>query len=662
MKIASARAASRPGSAAGTPPDMRARETPSGETASGLVHLRLLGTTDIHVNLLAYDYYADKPNDTIGLARTASLIEELRAEAANTILFDNGDLLQGTPMGDFIACGRGMENGDIHPIMKGMNVLGYECSTLGNHEFNYGLAFMDKVLDGASFPFVCANLIRGTQFADDPRADALYLEPYVILDREVRNPAGETFPLRIGVIGFVPPQIMVWDSKNLSGQVVVRDIVGAARAWVPEMKAAGADIVVALSHSGIDGREALMMENASLFLAGVEGIDAIFAGHQHLVFPGGTDFDDIPGVDVNRGTLLGKPAVMAGFWGSHVGVIDLFLERTPEPTGGRWRVAASRSEARSIYRRADEEVVALVADDRRVTAAIHADHEATLDYIRRPVGRTVAPLFSYFSLVADDPSVQIVSDAQAWYMRALLKETKFRDMPLLSATAPFKVGGRGGPDYYTDVAAGAIAIKNVSDLYLYPNTMRAVEVSGRQVRNWLEMSAGIYNRIRPGESDQPLINPHFPAFNFDVIDGVTYAIDVSQPARYDAAGNLVDENAGRIVDLCFEGEPIDPDRKFIVATNNYRAGGGGNFPEINDDVTVFAAPDANRDALVHYIIDQGTIDPAADGNWRLAPLPGTSVLFESGPRGRAFLALVKGASIEPAGEGKDGFALYRLWL
>jgi 2',3'-cyclic-nucleotide 2'-phosphodiesterase/3'-nucleotidase len=658
MKIAPVRAAPRPGSARNEVPGVHGEGAPSGKATSGPVHLRLLGTTDIHVNLLAYDYYADRPNDTIGLARTASLIETLRAEAANTILFDNGDLLQGTPMGDFIACERGMKEGDVHPIMKGMNVLGYACSTLGNHEFNYGLAFMDKVLAGANFPFVCANLIRGTQLADDPRADELYLRPYVVIDRQVRDAAGGTFPLRVGVIGFVPPQIIVWDSKNLSGRVTTRDIVEAARAWVPEMKAAGADIVVALSHSGIDGREAPMMENASLFLAGVEGIDAIFTGHQHLVFPGGADFDGIADVDVDKGTLMGKPAVMAGFWGSHVGMIDLFLERAC----GAWRVAASRSEVRPVYRRTDEGVEPLVRDDRRVTAALRADHKATLDYIRQPVGRTVSPLFSYFSLVADDPSVQIVNDAQKWYMRALLKETRWRDLPLLSATAPFKVGGRGGPDYYTNVAAGAIAIKNVSDLYLYPNTMRAVEVSGRQVRNWLEMSAGIYNRIRSGEEDQPLINPHFPAFNFDVIDGVTYAIDVSQSARYDAAGNLIDENASRIVDLSFDGEPVDPDRKFIVATNNYRAGGGGNFPEINDDVTVFVAPDANRDALVHYIIDQGTIDPAADGNWRLAPLPGTSALFESGPKGRALMPLVKDARLESAGEGKDGFALYRLWL
>ena len=209
-------------------------------------------TTDIHVNVLPYDYYADKPNDTMGLSRTASLIDAMRKEATNSMLIDNGDLLQGNPMGDYIAYEKGMKDGDLHPVMKGMNLLGYECSTLGNHEFNYGLSFLDKVLAGANFPFVCANLIRGTELAANPRDDKLYLKPYVILDKKIKDGAGAEQPIKIGIIGFVPPQIMIWDAKNLDGNVETRDIVEAAKAWVPQMKEEGADIVIALSHSGID--------------------------------------------------------------------------------------------------------------------------------------------------------------------------------------------------------------------------------------------------------------------------------------------------------------------------------------------------------------------------------------------------------------------------
>ncbi|MCO6048732.1 bifunctional 2',3'-cyclic-nucleotide 2'-phosphodiesterase/3'-nucleotidase [Mesorhizobium sp. RP14(2022)] len=621
-------------------------------------HLRLIETTDLHVNLLPYDYYADKPNDTMGLSRTASLIEAVRKEAGNTLLLDNGDLLQGSPMGDWVAYERGMKEGDLHPIIKGMNLLGYEASTLGNHEFNYGLSFLDKVLSGANFPFVCANLVRGTVLASNPREDKLYLKPYVILDKRIVDGAGAEHPIKVGVIGFVPPQIMQWDAKNLSGNVVVRDIVQAAEAWVPQMKEEGADIVVALSHSGIDVEKTENMENAAFFVAGVPGVDAVFTGHQHLIFPGRKDFQGLEGVDPQKGTLQGKPAVMAGFWGSHMGLIDLLLERD----GGKWRVASATSEARPIYERKDKANVATVDDDRRVAAAIQPEHEATLAYVRRPVGKTSAPLYSYFALVADDPSVQIVNQAQTWYIKDLLKETEWKDLPVLSAAAPFKSGGRGGPDYYTDVPAGDIAIKNVADLYLYPNTVRALEITGAQVKEWLEMSAGIFKSVEPGKADQPLINLDFPAYNFDVIDGVTYKIDLSQPPKYDPKGVVLNASSNRIRDLSFGGKPIDPQAKFVVASNNYRAGGGGNFPEINESKVIFEAPDTNRDVIVRFIVEEGTINPTADANWSFIGLPDTSVVFDTGPKAKAFLDAVKGVKIETAGEGENGFSRYRILL
>ncbi|RWN28835.1 bifunctional 2',3'-cyclic-nucleotide 2'-phosphodiesterase/3'-nucleotidase [Mesorhizobium sp.] len=619
-------------------------------------HLRIMETTDIHVNVLPYDYYADKENDTMGLSRTASLIDAVRKEATNAMLIDNGDLLQGNPMGDYIAYERGMKDGDLHPVMKGMNLLGYECSTLGNHEFNYGLPFMDKVLAGANFPFVCANLIRGTELAANPRDDKLYLKPYVILDKKIRDGSGAEQPLRIGVIGFVPPQIMVWDLKNLEGNVKTRDIVEAAKAWVPQMKEEGADIIIALSHSGIDVKQGDMMENASFFVAGVEGIDAVFTGHQHLVFPGKKDFQALEAVDTEKGTLQGKPAVMGGFWGSHMGLIDLLLERD----GSKWRVVSATSEARPIYERVEKANKPTVADDQRIVDALKEDHEATLAYVRRPVGKTSAPLYSYFALVADDPSVQIVSQAQAWYLRDILKNTQWKDVPLLSAAAPFKAGGRNGADYYTDVPVGDIAIKNVADLYLYPNTVRAVEITGAEVKDWLEMSAGIFNQIEPGKPDQPLINTDFPSYN--LIDGVTYRIDLSRPPKYDSKGGLVNAGSSRIVNLMFDGKPIDPQRKFVVATNNYRAGGGGNFPEIDASKIIYVAPDTNRDVIVRYLISQGTINPSADANWSFAPMPGTSVVFETGAKAKDFIAQVKSLKIKPAGEGEAGFAKYRITL
>ncbi|WP_037066407.1 bifunctional 2',3'-cyclic-nucleotide 2'-phosphodiesterase/3'-nucleotidase [Allorhizobium undicola] len=627
--------------------------------ASNQAHLRLMETTDIHVNLMPYDYYADKPNDTLGLSRTASLIDGIRAEAGNSMLIDNGDLLQGSPMGDYMAYKKGMKAGDLHPVMKAMNALGYDCGTLGNHEFNYGLDFMFNTLAAAKHPIVCANLTKG-QLAADPRKDELFFKPFVIIEKKIKDGAGNESPIKVGFIGFVPPQIMVWDAKNLEGKAQTRDIVEAARAWVPVMKEQGADIVIALSHSGIDAKgQSEKMENASLYLAGVEGIDAIFTGHQHLVFPGPKTWEGMQGVDAVKGTLMGKPAVMAGFWGSHMGLIDLLLEKD----GKSWKIVDFTSEARPIYHRDDsKKIIADTGDKAAIVAAVKEEHEATLTYVRTPVGKTAAPLYSYFALVADDPSVQIVSNAQLWYIKDMLKETKFKDYPVLSAAAPFKAGGRGGADYYTDVPAGDIAIKNVSDLYLYPNTVQAVLITGAQVKNWLEMSAGMFNQIKQGSQDAELLNLDFPSYNYDVIDGVTYEIDLSEPAKYDKDGKEINPQANRIKKLSFDGKPIDPTQKFVVVTNNYRAGGGGKFPEITSDKVIFVGPDTNRDVIVRYIVSQGTINPSADGNWRFAPLSGTTASFQTGPKGRAFAGKVVGAKIEDAGDGTDGFAKYRLVL
>ena len=518
----------------------------SARAAGNQAHLRIMETTDIHVNVLPYDYYADKPNDTMGLSRTASLIDAIRKEATNSMLIDNGDLLQGNPMGDYIAYEKGMKEGDLHPIMKGMNLLGYECSTLGNHEFNYGLSFLDKVLAGANFPFVCANLIRGTELAANPRDDKLYLKPYLILDKKIKDGAGAEQPIKIGIIGFVPPQIMIWDAKNLDGNVRTRDIVEAAKAWVPQIKEEGADIVIALSHSGIDVKQGDMMENASFFVAGVEGIDAVFTGHQHLVFPGKKDFQELEGVDTRQrhagrqagrhGRLLGlaygadRPPArkrrrqVARRLGDLRGAADLRARRQQEQGDGRGRPEDRRgAEGRSR------------GDARLCPPAGRQDLGAALFLFRagrrRPVGADRQP---GADLVPQGPAEGRPSTRTCRSCR--------RRRPSRPAAA-------AAPDYYTDVPAGDVAIKNVADLYLYPNTVRAVAITGAQVKEWLEMSAGIFNQIEPGKADQKLINLDFPSYNFDVIDGVTYRIDLSQPPKYDPKGAVLNASSNRIVDL-----------------------------------------------------------------------------------------------------------------
>lgn len=620
-----------------------------GWAADPVVKLRILETTDLHVNILPYDYYRDAADDTVGLARTAALVKAARAEAKNSLLFDNGDLIQGSPLGDFVAYRRGMKKGDVHPMVAAMNTLNYDCGTLGNHEFNYGLDFLQNSLGAAKFPLVCANVIK---------SDGETLrKPWLVLDRDVVDEAGVTHKLKVGVIGFVPPQIVQWDKAHLDGKATTTDIVDAAQKHVPDIKKAGADIVVALCHSGIAGGERNGgEENAALHLAKVDGIDVILTGHQHFTFPGGKEFSNIPGVDAKAGTLHGKPAVMAGFWGSHLGLID--LELTKDATG--WKVAKFATEARPIYDRVDRKVVPKVDSEALVIAAVQADHDATLKYVREPVGTTAVPIHSYYSLVADDASVKLVAEAQAWYVADLLKTTPHKDLPLLSAAAPFKAGGRGGPNYFTEIKPGPLAIKDMADIYIYPNTIRAVKVTGAQVREWLERSAGIYNQIDVAKGgEQDIINSKFPAYNFDVIAGVQYKIDPTQPSRYDNDGKLVAADAHRIKDLSYNGKPVTDDQVFVVATNNYRAGGGGNFPGADGKTIILDAPDLTRDAIMRFIIERKEVSPKADGSWALVTPPANvTATFLTGPNAASYQP--SGIKIERMGDAPEGFVKYRI--
>ncbi|MBP3040720.1 bifunctional 2',3'-cyclic-nucleotide 2'-phosphodiesterase/3'-nucleotidase [Bacillaceae bacterium Marseille-Q3522] len=605
-----------------------------------VVELTLLETSDLHSNVMDYNYYGDAATSSYGLARTAKLINKYRNEAKNTILVDNGDTIQGSPLGEYINK-HPEEFEDGLPIYKTMNLLDYDAGTVGNHEFNYGLDFLDKSLEAADFPIVNANVLKPD--------GSYYFDPYEIVEKEVTDSNGNTQTLKIGYTGFAPPQIMTWDKANLEGKVVAEDIVKSAQKVIPEMKQAGADLIIVLAHTGIVPQEqGENAENAVYDLAlKVADIDAIVSGHQHGLFPGTSYKGNL--IDNEKGTINGIPVVMPKSWGSHLGVIDMTLQQVD----GDWKVTDSQSKA--------EPITSVTEADPVITDAIKDAHNKTLEYVRTPVGQTEAPINSFFALVQDDPSIQIVTDAQKWFAEKELADTEYSNLPILSAGAPFKAGGRQGADYYTNIAKGDLAIKNIGDLYLYDNTVYILKLTGAEIKEWLEMSAGQFNQIDPGKTDeQDLINTEFPTYNFDVIDGVTYEIDVTEPAKYDRSGTVVNAESSRIKNLQYEGKEIDPKQEFLVVSNNYRASGGGHFPNINSSKVVLSTTVENRQVLSDYIMEEKTINPAADGNWSFAPVYGADVKvkFNSSPLAKDFI----GENIEYAGEAAEGYAKYTMNL
>ncbi|WP_438462757.1 bifunctional 2',3'-cyclic-nucleotide 2'-phosphodiesterase/3'-nucleotidase [Marinomonas sp. PE14-40] len=619
------------------------------------VELRVMETTDIHMHIQDYDYYKDSQSNSVGLSKVATLIRQARAEVANSVLVDNGDLLQGTPLGDYVAKGKVLKFGETHPAYKAMNLLGYDAANIGNHEFNYGLDFLMKSLNGANFPYVVAN-VYFDDGDDDASNDQNYFQPYIIKDKEVIDSDGNKQTIKIGYIGFTPPQIMTWDKANLTGKVISKDIVETARKFVPEMKAKGADVIVAIPHSGMyDTPREGMDEHATYYLAKVEGIDAIMFGHSHRVFPGDKALDAYDGVDSEKGTVFGVAATMPGFWGSHLGVVDLTLSQE----NGKWEVVDGTGSVRAIAKREGRKSISLVEAAADINNVVEEDHQGTLAYMRKKVGETTADINSFFALVQDDPSIQVVNQAQTWYVKNIVQGTSFDGLPILSAGAPFKAGGRGGADYYTDVKKGDIALKNVSDLYIYPNDLKVVKLNGAQIVEWLEFSAGQFNQIDTTNTStaQQLVNTSFPTYNFDVIDGINYQIDVTQPARYESKGVMVSADNHRITNVTFQGKAIDPKQDFLVATNNYRAGGGGHFPNLDGSTIVIDAPDKNRDVVANYLLSQTTISPKADGNWHFADtLANAKVVFKTSPKGKA----VASDNLEFDKDLDDGFAQFLL--
>jgi len=649
----------------GLPPAERPR-------AGAEATLALLETTDLHANVLSYDYYKLQADPALGLERTATLIKQARAEYPNNLLIDNGDALQGTALADYQALVQPVACGDTLAIYKAMNQLKVDIAGIGNHEFNYGLAYLNQVtashfdVDGVAadaprcagpdFPIVLANIYSA-------RTHQPLFAPYRILTRQITARGADGQPqratIKIGVIGFTPPGVLSWDKHWLEGKVYAEGVRETAEKYIPQMRAEGADLIVAVSHGGIDGAPYTpQMENANYYLAQVPGVDALLIGHEHLPFPDAASQRagfNLQGVDKTRGTIYGVPAVMANLWGKHLGVIGLHLTYD----GSHWVIDKSRTtvEARST-KQADG---SYVAADPAIAALVAKEHAATIRYVQTAVGTSDFRMSSYFADVGDISAIELVNQAQTAYVQDYVRANlpQYAALPVLSMASPFKTGAAGVADY-TDVKPGAVALNNAADLYLYPNALHAVKRNGAQLRAWLEKSAERFNRIDPAASaPQELVNTGFAGFNFDMLTNadVRYQIDVTQPVGQ------------RIVGLHYKGAPLSPSQEFIVATNSYRASGGGNFPGLDGSKTVIAAPDSSRDVLIAYIKKTGQLTRAqngADRSWRFAPATVRGpVVFHSAPN---LMDLARAAGLTNVSQlkaddgGGKGYALYAIDL
>ncbi len=342
------------------------------------IKLRILETTDIHSYLLDYDYEKKKKTIEYGYNRVASLIQQAKKEQRNTLLFDVGDVIKGSPIAEYVASSPMFYSSDIHPAYKSMNVLGYDAATFGNHEFNYGLDFLINTIKGADFPYTNANIYVDDR-NDYEQDDIHFFQPYLLIDKEVINEKGEMDNVKVGVIGLITPITQQWDKAHFENKLIIKNMRKTAEEIVPKMKKEGADIIIALVHAGLESDQGYRPKSGNNVrdISKVEGIDVILYGHSHGIFPV-KGAKGPKGVNHEKGLINGKPTVQAGNWGNHLGIIDLTLQKKKE----KWIITKSKSTAKPIIRIIKKKKIPIVSPMPEMEYILSRYHEETLEYMK----------------------------------------------------------------------------------------------------------------------------------------------------------------------------------------------------------------------------------------------------------------------------------------
>ncbi|MGS2619975.1 bifunctional metallophosphatase/5'-nucleotidase [Micromonospora sp. LZ34] len=547
--------------------------------------LTVLGTSDTHGNVYNWDYYRDAEYDDsrhndVGVAKLATLVNQIRAERAGraTLVLDAGDTIQGTPLATYYAKQEPITvAGETHPMANAMNILKYDAVTLGNHEFNYGLPLLAKWIEQLGFPALAANAVNAAT------GKPAFL-PFVI--KKVSLGGADSPTIKVGILGLTNPGVAIWDKGNVEGKLVFPDMVETAQKWVPIMRERGADLVIVSAHGGDSGTSSygpeLPNENPCTIIAEqVPGIDAILFGHAHNEVVQKFVTNAATGEQV----LLSEPSK----WGQRLTRMDFTVTKQR----GRWKVLAKGATMLNTN---------TVVEDPAVLAAVRAQHQKTVAYVNQVVARSTVELSAAESRYKDTPILDFINHVQTEVVTAALAGTAYATLPVLSIAAPFS---------RTAVfPAGDVKIRDVAGLYVYDNTLEAVVLSGAEVRAYLEYSAKYFRTLAPGAPVDPetISDPAVPDYNYDVFSGLDYDIDISRP---------VGQRITRLV-LPNTDTPVADNAQFVVAVNNYRRSGGGNFPGIVK-TQVYNAQQEIRQLLIDWAQARGTIDPADffQPNWRL---------------------------------------------
>jgi 2',3'-cyclic-nucleotide 2'-phosphodiesterase/3'-nucleotidase len=526
------------------------------QTGGNSMDLVVAATTDVHGRARGWDYYTNTADTTRGLARVGTIIDSLRRAAVMPVVVDAGDFIQGNPLA-FVAAR--VDTTMPNPLVAAMNAIQYDAVAIGNHEFDYGLPMLERAIRQAEFPLLAANAYTPT----GQRA----FRPWAISTRH---------GVKIGIVGATTPGSMVWDRDNLAGKIVIRDIVPEVALAVREVRATGAAVVIVVVHSGLNEPSTydtvatpIGNDNVAARIAHeVPGIDLIVYGHSHK---------EMADTLIN-GTLLMQPR----YWATSVAVAHLGLVRRD----GRWHVASKRSALVPVSGHRESPAVVAVTQQ---------GHRTAIRYAATPIGTTPVAWHADSARVVDTPLIDFILEV----------ERGAAGSQLASASA-FSTSASLG--------AGAVTVAQISALYPYDNTLRAVKISGEQLRAYLEQSARYFERSGDGRFG---VNASIAGYNYDMVAGVDYTIDVSRPA------------GERVVTLTYDGRAVTPSDTFTMAVNNYRQAGGGGYSMLRDAPVVYDKQLEIRQLLIDEVRRKGTISPSDyfHPNWRIVPASAISSLL-----------------------------------
>ncbi len=547
--------------------------------------LTVMGTTDLHGHVFNWDYYKDAEyqdpaGNAQGLARVSTLVNRIREERGreNTLLLDAGDTIQGTPLTYYYAKVDPItaKGGPVHPMAQAMNAIGYDAVALGNHEFNYGIETLRKFEEQCDFPLLGANAL-------DARTLRPAFPPYFVKTFHVKGAP----PVKVAVLGLTNPGIAIWDKAYVQGKLTFPGLEEQAAKWVPKLRSMGADVVVVSAHSGTSGTSSYgdqlpHVENAAAHVARqVPGIDAILVGHAHAEIAELRVTNERTGKEV----VLSEPLCYA----ERLTLFD--VELTFER--GRWRVESVKASLRDA---------ATVEDDPRITRLLGDEHAQVVAYVNQVVGTATETLTTVEARYKDAPVIDLISKVQEDVVREALAGTEYASLPVLSQASPFS--------RTSEIPAGEVTIRDLSSLYVYDNTLVAKLLTGAQLRAYLEYSAEYFTQTAAGapvDVDNLTNAGGRPDYNYDYVSGVTYDIDIAQPA------------GSRVRNLTFDGVPVDDGQQFVFAVNNYRANGGGAFPHVASAPELWAESTEIRTRIAEWATAKGVLDPKdfASEDWRL---------------------------------------------